>query len=154
METKCEFLTATVELEAESVNDEWKFPFNARVTEAALSNGQLPKLRWEELVFGDGPIPGASSVAKIPQDLLDRREAAREELAAGMPTGAPTFEEWVKSGNRRKVELRKLDRNIDLELDWLENHAPKILLQRIHDQVLEKLPSASVRTTLPEVLQS
>ena len=53
--TTLKFLHANIQYSCTCLNDQWEWRMVARATSIGVSNGQLPRLPWETLLYGKPP---------------------------------------------------------------------------------------------------
>ena len=69
-----------------TIRDEWQYRLTAKMTTLAVSRNLLPRMPWEELLFGkQDPLPGWSECIGVPDLLLSKaynmRTAVRRQLS-------------------------------------------------------------------------
>jgi hypothetical protein len=124
---KIKFLGSTVAVTISNINDMWAWTLEARYKTIAISNLQVPRLPWETLLWGDGPIPGVPTTVKIPEELLDAIKNSREvalkvlgnswqSVATMQTTVAKHGESWMKLDKSFWMEKAFLMECLDVRL--------------------------------------
>lgn len=137
------FFVKNLRITADSVDDEWQVRFAARLKMAAVNNGQLRRTPWEELTIEPGSIEQAPRRGKIPDDLLVRAAAARDEIWNVCGLEQLTLEEMKSKISGREKNFKKLDDTFSLELEYLFAHAEESLKEVVKTNILNSLPEGS-----------
>ena len=137
-----DFLGEDMQMAILSVNDEWSFRLAARVKAVAVSRGQLPRLPWEVVVFGDrDPLPGFPETVKVPDDLIEpytNVRAAAKKLLDGYE--GLTFADMRRFVAAQADILTGMDRHFAIELQFLRVHAEEVAERGVRSKLLAMLP--------------
>ena len=137
------FLTSMITVDVVTVNDEWMCRLHAQIRSHAVSQCEVPRMSWEELLFGDEePLPGHPTETNWPQDVL---RAATNSRSSALKLLAPfehalTFADYRKIVGGQRGYLVGLDRMWSLEHDYLMCVAEPLGEQMIRDSAMQALP--------------
>ena len=138
-----QFLNRPIECECEATNDEWEFPFQARIRTIGINNGQLKPLPWEEMLidFSEG-LPGVPRELQLPPVLLAKASAVRAKMLQwATANGETTISGWQEAVAQKEDALKKMDRSIECEVAWLQQQAEELAELRSKEAVLASMPS-------------
>ena len=85
-----QFLNEDVKVPVTSLHDISDFILEGYAASVAVSNGQLERLSWESILYGDQPLDGLGAATKVPERLLMRRRMARTVMARITGKWGPT----------------------------------------------------------------
>lgn len=150
------YMGADIKIWCDGLNDEWEYRLAAVARTSAVNSGQLPMLPWESAAYEVKTIPNASAYGHIPEELLCSAIAARD-VAAGFlgENGADSclvLKDMRRIMAARSKHLKLLDRTFELDLLFLEGAVEGIIRDKVEEQILGSLPSASRPTTLKEAI--
>jgi len=126
--------------EVEAV-DESEFRMNGVIKACQINGGYWPMLPWEALCFEKGRIDGIPVFREIAPRHLRKIKAARDAAAVMAGAGPHTVSELVKMVAGNAKDLRKLDRSMECDIQWV--------IQHLEDAVKQKLMAATLKI-LPE----
>ena len=107
-----------------------------------INTGALKMLPWEAVLFTVRSIPQVPAWVDAEPDLFEKYAPAREEMATMIGEDVVTIAQMkaaVLTRDKRKI-LKKMDKTIVLELEFLENHAEKCLKAKTRINILSLFP--------------
>lgn len=145
------FLTEEMTWPIESIHDEWRVRRDARVRSLGVSRACLPRLPWEEVLYGPSPkpLPGYPLTTQVPEHRLDEAKRVRTAILKllhgyeGM-----TFEAMASVVLANLDTLKDMDECVDLDVHFLQHHAPQIAERTVHAEVLNLFPKAEQKTPM------
>ena len=135
---KIKYLTSYQEQQLLHIDDEWKLRYYARLKTSAVSLGLLSGFPWELAQWPSGGIEGCRETLKIPLELLEPLQNARE-VALGHIKHDNTIVQMQKTLSHNSKDLLVLDPAMSLDFEYLDLVTP-ILTKKVHDDTLEALP--------------
>ena len=151
------FLQQPVTCDVPSLHDEWSFGLMALAKTLAVLQNKLPRLPWEVVCFGQGAIPGVSSVVKAPEAMLKSNLATRNmtiKMFAGMHLGDLTFSRMKSEVSKMRCDLCQVDASFIQEIEFLVNVAEPFVETKVHKDVLACFPSADKFCTIAETMKN
>lgn len=128
------FLGERMEISILSVNDEWGFRLAAKMHSLAISQSQVRRMPWEELIFDDKKLDGLPETIMVPEEHLTAAKNVREaclNILKGYEWA--TFADMVKIVSAQSESLLELDRFWALELHFLKSHARALGEKKVKD---------------------
>ena len=132
------------------LHSEWRKGLSSSKKTAYVNSGKAPFLPWEGHCYEVGKIPGAPEAGSPPDDSMCKIMGCREQILEFVD-GIFTLKGWKKEIDLRKEQLKKLDPDVDVDIEFLNEHAEPIMLQIVKDEVLGTLPTADDRVELNAV---
>ena len=133
-------------------NDEWFYRFASHVKSAAINAGLLPMLPHEKLLFSVGSVLGVASQCRIPDSVLAEFKCARQAASDLLGDRTHQLEDMIGVLMKGSRALKSMDRSFEIDLLFIERHAPTMLLNRLHDMALASLPSPDADVTMAQAL--
>ena len=155
--TSLEFLGREMEVSVSSIHDEWDLRFKARIKSIAVSTGDLPRLPWERISFGDsGHLAGLPTVVRIPPKLLESARNAREAAIKATDGSGASFSEMRQLINHKDTldTLMSIDRSFILEFNFLVHSAEPLCVESIRHSISQALPTLEVGKEIDESIQT
>ena len=153
---KINFHGSEMAINIECINDEWQWRLNSMLKSHALNTQQVEPLIWETWCFPPRGVPGARETGVIPEEamaaIVSARDAAGDYISDISADVTPTLAEVTKHILGRARFLKSLDRSFEMDLHFLQNHAPQIIAERAHAEILAVLPTSTASRTFKEVL--
>ena len=147
------FLGVLVDCGLQSIHDIWQFHEKARALELSMNFGDTEMLPWERILFGVGCIPDVRTTVRVPSDLLLDCHNARDAISKIVGKQFVTSILVLKKTLSTHVKnILALDRFAILQLKYLNNNALTAVTEKIHQAVLDLMPSCTHHPTFAEVL--
>ena len=151
-ELNLNFLSGTVATLTLNPNDEWAFPFQARLKTIAVSRGLVPRFPWETALYGDqGPIPGVPETVQVPESILFDIGNGRE-FVLGLLDGWQTIDSWKRAIKANIVEIRKADRTFGLDEEFLNSSYDGLANKHFNMCLMECIPRPGERRNIAKAL--
>ena len=146
------FMGSVLERPGVSMNESWSRAFHARLKTAGVASGQLPMLPWERNLWQDDKVPNAPTMCSIPelQELMDMKEARKSMIAFLKKDKCTNLEDMLVSAQNHTDDITLIGPYFDTDVDFLQNHAPKLLLTRFRETILKAFPDADSPKDLSE----
>ncbi|CAK0839486.1 unnamed protein product [Prorocentrum cordatum] len=138
-----EFLMERCKVTLASLRDDFWFRLIARVKSIAVNILELPRLPWEEVLWGgEGRIPGVPETVKVPMQVLKKNKNARGALISLMPRSvALTFAEMRDSVAKHKAECIRMCPDFVHEVSFAMQHAEAVGERIFSEGALGLMPS-------------
>ena len=146
------FLALSVQPILSCPDDEHRFRLAARLKQCALNAGDLTQLPWEAAWFSPSELHGIPQTCRVPKELLASFELGRAGLKDYFGHELLHVGEYKKIFNSNLQALKQLGRTITIELEFLVNHAEKVLTEKVHKLALATLPSEAKAVSYAEAL--
>ena len=140
--TVIEFLGETVTYMLAALSDQWGVRRQARIREIAVSNCLVPRLPWEEIVFGrTAPIFAMTVTVRIPKEqLVDIINVRNQVITTFKAYGTLTIPEMVSISKPMMPDMREnLDKGFDVEYVWLRDICHPLLEKHYRQRILAEL---------------
>lgn len=150
---ECEqtFLTKQVCLKVNSIADDYWFRLLARAKSIAVSVGDLPRLPWEQVLFGSDTIASLPSTTKVPFELLSDNKNAREACIDLLPKDMQlTFAEMETQLKKHESVLLSLCKDFSQEVAFLTQRAEEVAQGRFKADLMEQMPTTSEKVATVE----
>ena len=126
----------------EDPNDEWSFRFDSHLKTVAINSGLLQMLPYEELLFTKGVLENVPAHANLPPPLLEKYKVARDAAKDLIGDKFMNLADMIRVLTKASKSLKLLDRSFEVDLAWLSQHGPDMLVANIHTSILANLPSS------------
>jgi hypothetical protein len=109
-----------------------------------VNNVAGEKMPWEELLFSPGDLTHVVPASlDIPINVCKKVSLAREQALVFLHGGPHTIPEMVTIMQDKKNTLRKLDRSIVCDIEYLTECVPDLLRLKLEAMTLKCLPSTT-----------
>ena len=111
----------------------------------AISSGQLKRLPWEEVLWGDEPLPKFGSTVDVPESLLLHGRNARVVIAriAGEWTPGRTLAAMQQDVLKHQKDILETDRSAALEIGFLVQQVHVVADTWAQEELLQALKSVA-----------
>lgn len=148
-----EFFGRAVVIDTESPNDEWDWRLAAFTKQIGFNTKKLQATAWEKLLFEPGELEGIPSACNMPVQNLKTSTACRAELVDLIGSEPRTLVQMLKDVRNKIKLLRKVDEFVDLEVEFLAQHAEELLKEKLRAEMLGYFPGPLKRdVTTKEVM--
>ena len=150
-ELSLNFLSGIVPLTL-NPNDEWAYPFQARLKTIAVSRCLVPRFPWEIALFGEqSPIPGVPETVQVPESLIFDIGNGRV-FVLGLLDGWQTIDSWKRCIKANIVEIRKADRTFWLDEEFLNSSYDALADKHFKMCLMECIPKPGERRNIAKAL--
>ena len=150
---KLPFMNGVIEGLSQNPNCDWSGRFEARVKTLAVSNGQVQRTKWEEMMFGPSlGIPDTPSHVTVPESLMYDMKNGRDYINKCVDTSWQSMDnnknavragagEWIKMDEYAWMDIYDLEHCFDDEID-----------EKMCQCLLDILPNKGERRSLPKAI--
>jgi hypothetical protein len=131
--------------------DVWKFSFEAAWKSIAINTGKVNLLPWEALFYIPGKITNVAETITLSPELVSSAVNVREAAIQFLGDQRLTLKEMIKEISANRKELVRLERSFEIEIEFLINVAPNLLIKTVRHQVIEALPKVGSYSKMPTV---
>jgi hypothetical protein len=132
--SKMEYLGQPMAVQVVSMHDEWSFRLHARLRSLAVSQCQVPRMKWENFLFSESEtLEGFPTTVKLDSSLVGDMRNVRTAVAKLLEgyDDTLTFADMRKIVNSQEETLLGLERFFALDLQFLNEHAQPLAEQTV-----------------------
>ena len=138
------FLGQTVALKVTNLADDYWFRLLARIKSIAVSNGVLPRLPWEQVIWGKDHIADLPTATQVPLDLIAANNNAREACIDLFPRQLElALAEMITQLRKHEHVLLSLCNDFVQEIAFLTQRAESMMEQKFRADVLHQMHRAA-----------
>lgn len=147
------FLTTHIDVKVNNIADDYWYRLLARMKSIAISKNELPRLPWEQVLFGNRPIGNLPTATKVQLELLTDNKNAREACIDLMPKDLQlTIAEMQTQLKKHEPVLLNLCKDFCQEISYLMHHVEPMAEERFKSEMMRQLPKPDDEVSIDAVL--